>query len=871
MSRQKDPPRLAIRFLKWFCPSHLYEGIEGDLMEAFDADVEQVGVRKARRRFAYQAVRFFRPGIILRNTFASPFIQRAMLKNYMIIAWRNVLRNKSYTTLNVAGLALGLALFMMMFWVVRFENSFDRYQLGAKRMYQIIGYDKYEEPTSHVPGGVIKFARERLSGVEMASSVTSAYPNVVKVKDENRRIGQGGYVSPDFIKTLDVKWIAGSPDRSLSKPHQLVLDEPTANLLFPEGALGKTLRFDNEFDLTVTGIIQKMPANTEFQFKFLISYETLALHSQWQTNEGNWGGGDSGFHGYLMLKEGVDPRTIEAQLKKEAVAHKEHGQYAYFQLVPFSEMHFDANNDTFAYIMPRWLPNSLLYIALFVLVIACINFVNLATVQSVQRSREIAVRKILGSGRGALVWQFFVETAVIVLISIGAASAMATVLIGQVDYLLNTRIAESVVWNGDTLMFLLITGVTVTFASGFYPALVLSGFEPARAMRDKFASLSVRGISLRQALVVFQFGIAQLMVIGMLIGLKQMQYFHTQDLGFNTLSVVTVDMPDARDEVKRARFQQELLNHPEIDGVTFGLTSPSSTRNWWWWSIKHPSLPNGEATFRLQFVDSSYFRFYEIPLLAGRVFQSTDTSSTAPVAMINEQAAIDLGFATPEEALGAKLGEGDNAILRTVIGVVKNYHSQSLKDNIVPHFYTYRKANFQLASIRIDPAHTKEAIALIGKYWSQEFPDNYFEYAFLDTNLRTFYEDEDKFSNLLTTFAGIGIFIGCLGLYGLVSFVCTRRSKEIGIRKVLGASISNILLLLSGNFLLLVTVAFVIAAPIAWFILRQFLERYTNHIDIPLSVFGVAGGITIAMALVPVGWQSLKASRANPAESLRQE
>lgn len=870
MSLQQDPPRLALRFLKWFCPSQLYESIEGDLLEAFDVDVEVMGVRKARWRFVYQAVRFFRPGIILRNTFDSPFIQRAMLKNFVIVAWRNTLRNRTYAGLNVAGLALGLATFLMMYWVVRFENSFDGYYPGADRMYQVMSYDKFNEPTSHVPGGVIKFLREH-SGVESASGALFSNPNVIKIGDKNLSQEHSYYSTPDLMKMLDIKWIAGSPDKSLSEPYQLVLDELTAHRLFPEGAMGKTVRFDNAYDLTVTGIIKKMPVNSEFQFEFITSYKTLSLYTAWQSDENNWGGGDSGHHGYVMLKKGVDPASLEAQLKKQAEAHKEQGQYAYFKLVPFSEIHFNPDNDPYNYIMPHWLPDTLFYIGLFVLVIACINFVNLATVQSVQRSREIAVRKILGSSRAALVCQFFVETAVIVLTAVIIAGGIATVLIGRIDYLLNTRIAGSSVWNGNTFTFLLLTGVAVTFASGFYPALILSGFQPMSVMRNKLAALSARGISLRQALVVFQFGIAQVMVICMLIALKQMQYFHTQDLGFDTKSVLTTDMPDGGNEVHRERLRQQMLKHPVIKDVTFGLTSPSSTRNWWWWTIKHQGLTNGSAMFRLQFVDTSYFRFYHIPVLAGRVFQANDTSKANPVVMINEQAATAMGFATPDAAIGAKLSEGDDPVLRTVIGVVKNYHSQSLKSDIVPHLYSFRKSHFYLANFRIEPSATQEAITIIGKYWAQEFPDNYFRYTFLDTELRTFYDDENKFSNMLTAFAGVGIFIGCLGLYGLVSFVCTRRTKEIGIRKVLGASISSILLLLSGNFLVLVTIAFAVAAPIAWYAMQQFLAAYTNHIEIPWSAFAIAGGITLIMTLVPVGWQSLRASQANPSDSLKYE
>jgi putative ABC transport system permease protein len=793
-----------------------------------------------------------------------------MLRNYLKTTWRSLIRNRNYALINLTGLTLGLGVAIVLFWIVRFEYSFDRYHRHADRLYRLIANDKYGEKGSHVPQGLIKAINEQIPGVEKAVNIYAIDSDGLKVGQRVFNVKHVFFAPPQFLDIIDVEWVKGSPMQSLNQPFQVVLDEPTARRFFGgNDALGKTIRIRNNVDLTVSGIIRKMPVNTEFQFEVLASRETLKRIQPEYNHENYWAGGDSMHHGYVLLKAGASPSAIESLLATLASQHKNESAYTGFDLLPITNVHLDTQSDAdpYNYVLPEWMLYTLAGIGLFLIFIACINFINLATVQAVQRSREIAVRKVLGSSRSQLIAQFFGETAFLVFAAIGLGSFLATQLIRYADQLLNTQVTQSHVWDNGTVSFLLILGGIVTLLAGSYPALVLSGFQPVRILRGRLFVPRKGGITLRQSLVVTQFVIAQVLVICTLIGIKQIRYFYQKDLGFNKAAVVTVTMPDRGNAVVRERFRQQLLQHPEVKDVAFALTTPSSNHNWWWNTIHHRNLPKGQSTFRIQYVDTNYFNFFKIPLVAGRSWTRADTNT---VAIINEKAARDLGYQRPEKIIGERIKLSDGNFF-TIMGVVKDYHSQSLKSSIVPHVFLYADWNFQQASIRIDPSQSTKALAHIEHYWKAIFPNYYFEAKFLDQELQTFYADEQKLSNFLTLFAIVGIFIGSLGLFGLVSFVVTQRTKEIGVRKVLGATVASIVSLLSQDFLKLVLIAFVIATPIAWYAMSQFLKQYTYKIEIDWWVFILAGGLAGSVALVTVSLQSIRAALTNPVKSLRSE
>jgi putative ABC transport system permease protein len=787
-----------------------------------------------------------------------------MIRNYLKIAFRNLQRNRSYTAINIFGLSVSLAVAIVLFKVISFELSFDNYHQNIAHIYQLISTDKYGEVGSHVPQGAVNSLKSKFPGVERATSLYNWTPLVVRVNNKNFNQQNSYFVQPEWLRMIDVKWVKGSPE-VLGRPMQVVIDEPTAKRLFGnENAMGKTIRFHNKVDLTVSGIIKKAPANSQYQMEMLVSYETVKSIMPWYKNDDYWDGGDSYFHGYVQLKPGTNPATIEAGINKLTKEHAANSSYTSFKLVPMRVNHFDTHNDVYNYAMPKWLLYAWGSIGVFLLLIACINFINIATVQAFQRNKETGMRKILGSSKAQIITQFFTETGVLVMASVLIAAWLANWLLPYTGRLLNTHVSEIPFWSWDIILFLGTISLIVILFSGAYPAIVLSGFRPVQLLRSRFFTPASKGISLRQSLVVTQFVIAQVLVICTLIGTKQVKYLYTKDLGFDKASVLTANMPEPRDRILRDRLHRQLQSIPDVENVTFGLTTPSSRSSWWWTGVYHHGLQNGNQQWREQFIDTNYFSFFHIPVVAGRSFTATDSNQA--VAMINEKAANDLGYKMAVQALGQQITINDEKY--TVTGIVRDYVSQSLKSTVTPHVY-FHNSFYESVIVRVKEGRQAQALRQIEKEWQAVFPEYYFSHTFLDEDLKEFYSNESKLANFVSVLAIIGILIGCLGVYGLVSFICIRKTKEIGIRKVLGASLSNILMLLSNEFMRLIAVAFIIATPLAWYLMNVFLQDYNYRIPIPWYIFLLSGAGALLITFITISFQAIKAALANPVKSLR--
>lgn len=793
-----------------------------------------------------------------------------MFRNNIISTLRTLKRNRTYTLINMLGLSLSIGVAIVIFMIVRFEASFDTWHKNAPRLYQLLAYDKFDGINSHIPQGAIKALKDKVPGIENAATVYGFTPSVINVNGENLKQEQTYFVQPDFLRMIDMQWIQGSPETSLSQPGQVVLDEATAKRLFKSGeqVIGKSILYDNTLSLTVSGIVKEMPANTQFRMPMILSYASLLQFMNWYKDEDYWGGGDSYFQGFVLLKPGASTAAAEAGLNQVLAQHAKQTSYARFSLASLPEQHLNPNPDIdfFNYAIPRWLLVTLASIGIFLLLIACINFINMATVQAMQRNKATGIRKILGSNRSQLIGQFLLETAFIVTGALLAGALFAYFLLPYTGKLLHTQVAEAHNWNAATLLFLAAIGILLTFLSGLYPAFMLSGFQPIQLLRARFFSIPAKGFSLRRLLVVTQFSIALVLVICTIIGVKQINYFYHTELGFDKAAVITVSMPDGRSSAIRERFRHGLLQSPAISDVTFGLTTPSGTNNWWWANIKHHGLKDGEQQWRQQFIDTNYLSFFKVPILAGRGFNASD--STNAIVLVNEQAAHDMGFTDVTKALGQQISMGNEQY--TIGGITKDYQSQSLKSGRTPHVYIYNR-RFQTACIRINPLQQEAALQLVAKEWKAIFPEYYFEYRFLDDDLKTFYGDESKLASFLSLFSIIGILIGCLGVYGLVTFVCVRKTKEIGIRKVLGAGFLDIMAMLNVEFIWLIVIAFVIAAPIAGFTMHHFLQDYSNRIAIPWWIFLLSGVGALLITLVTISFQAIRAALMNPVKSLRSE
>lgn len=853
-----------LRFLRWFCPAHLYESIVGDLLEEFEMDIQESGRRRARWKLTRNVIRFLRPGIIFRNRFS--LNSHGMIQNHFKIAWRTTLRNKSNTVINILGMTCGLGVAMMLLFIVRFEYSFDNFHAKADRLYQVKTYDRYDNNVnSQTPQGAIYALQKQFTEVEHAAVVYGWTPSVIRVDGKNIQQKNNFFIHPEFLEMIDVTWVKGSVSTSLHDVYQVVLDEPTAQKLFPgNDPLGQVIHYDNKMDLTVSGVIKKMPENSAFPMQVIMSYETLKKYMDNYAEEDYWGGGDSWFHGYVLLRPGASKIAVEERLTELSRKQGNRSEIGRFELSPLKQSHFDTQTDVFNYAVPEWIMHVFVGVAIFLIAIACINFINLSTAQAVQRSREIGLRKIMGANRPSVAFQFFAETFILVSISVLLGCVVTMELLRYADHFFLTKIYLTNPWDGEAVFYIILLTIFVTFLAGFYPALILSGFSPLRSFKNLFSGGKENSVSLRRSLVVIQFVIAQVLVICMMIGASQVDFFYKTNHGFVTDNIVSTNIPFKDSVVLRDRLKNELLLHPEIKDITFSLTQPTSNRNWWWSQVKGTTVLPENTTFRLQWVDKNFFDFYEIPMQAGRNFDATDS---LPVAIVNEEAVRIANLKNPEDIVGHELSYWGRKV--KVIGVVKNYYSQSLKSEIVPHLYLNEGWNFSMAQIKIDPLHKAEAVALVERTWKNIHPDNYFEYEYMNDTIGEFYANERKFSNFIQLFTITGMIIGCLGLYGLVSFVCTKRTKEISIRKILGATIMNVMSIISQEFLILLSIAIVIAAPLGWFLMNQYLQEYTYKIDIHWSVFVIAGVLTLLVAMVTIALKTIRTALVNPAESLK--
>jgi ABC-type antimicrobial peptide transport system permease subunit len=540
-----------------------------------------------------------------------------------------------------------------------------------------------------------------------------------------------------------------------------------------------------------------------------------------------------------------------------------------FVLQPLKEMHFDQrlgnfNGRTFS----KQLITALSLIGIFLLIIACVNFINLSTANAVIRSKEVGVRKVLGGTRKQLVVQFFSETGATCLIAMIGAIIVSVISLSCLNRLLEINLSASSLFTPATLLFILISLVTVTILSGFYPALILAGFNPINVLKGKLTSEPGKGITLRRGLVVFQFVIAQTLIIGTLVVVAQMNYFSTADLGFNKEAIVTASMPrDSLSYTKYDRLRGELTKMPGVKEVSFSTFAPAGNGGWATdLRIASNHTKNADLIVDMKPADTSFFSLYNLKMAAGRMYYSSDTASEF---VVNETLTKSLGIRNPQDAIGQQINI--SGMLRPIVGVVKDFHMHSLKDPIGPVVMMSQKRSFGITNIKIAPDKTQQVLAGMDATWSKIFPDYVFEYSFLDQNIADYYKQEKQLTQLYKLFACIAIFISCLGLYGLVNFMAQRKRKEIGIRKVLGASLANILLLLSREFTLLIAFAFLIAAPIAWYFMHQWLEQYSYRISIGVGIFFITLICSIIIAWLTVGYSAIKAAIANPVKSLRTE
>jgi putative ABC transport system permease protein len=802
-----------------------------------------------------------------------------MLKNYFKIAWRNIIRHKGYSAINVAGLTLGVSACLLIFIIIRYEMSFDTSQPNFKNIYHIVLKQIHEDGfrfTPGMPAPATDALRVDFPQAKIAA-LNSSYGSQFTVSDLSAGKNTGDkkftesvgvvFIEPQFFDIFSFKWIAGNPG-VLTEPNAVVISKSTAVKYFGDwtNIIGKTLKMDNLIDLKVAGVTEDRPANTDFPFKIMVSYITWKQHPKEYYYENDWGAISSS-HQVFML---TSINNIDNQLISFTKKHYEKGTKTKVIFAqPLSVLHFDTRfgNTLGDHIMSKATLRTLSFIAILIIVMASINFINLSTAQSVGRSKEVGIRKVLGSTRKQLIMQIIGETTLIVIGSVVLALVVAKIAMPYLKHI--ASVPESIgLFNPDNILFAVIVMICVILLSGIYPALVVSGFKPVLALKNKITAASIGGIPLRRALVVAQFAISQLLIIGTIVAVSQMDFVNKADLGFNKNALLIIPgYTDSLSLRKMESFKQRLLQNAQVESVSFSSDAPSSENNsatnfYFNHSIKDP----GFSTF-LKYGDADYFKTFELHFAAGRSF---DVSDTARQVIVNETFIHKLGIQNAEDALGKTVRLGTGPAL-PISGVVKDFKTNSLRETVKPIVISTHKEYESQVAIKIKTSDLNRTVAQLQKMWESTYPEYAYNGYFLDQNIAEFYQQENQMALVYKIFAGIAIFISCLGLYGLVSFMAVQRTKEVGIRKVLGASVSSIIYLFSKEFMVLIAISFVIAMPTAWYLMSGWLQNFAYRISLSIWVFMLAIVSSVVIAWVTVGYNALKAALVNPVKSLRNE
>jgi len=824
-----------------------------------------------------------------------------MIKNYFKIAIRGFWKHKLFTLINIIGLSIGISAALVIYLIVNFDLTFDKFHKNSDRIYRVASNFSFQGEKGYnggICGPLAGAIKSQLPAVEAtAPFFCMSSPNIfipgkkgVPVRFKN----QDNVVIADdaYFKIFNYKWLAGNPGNALSAPNQCVLTSDQAQKYFSgipySQMIGKVVTYDT-IKTTVTGVVETLKANTDLTFHDFVSYSTATLAAnktlvdQLQLKE--WESTNSASQLFIKLSAKASPGRIEKQLndilkKNSPPRAEDKGSTHGFVLQPLSDLHFNEKFGIFdftARVANKTTLYFLLVIAAFLLVLGCINFINLTTAQATQRAKEIGIRKTMGSNREQLIIQFLSETFLITLVAVIISIALTPVILKLFADFVPKELKADLLQPG-IIVFLVLLTLVVSLASGFYPAIMLSAYKPAMVLKNQSASNSskTRNAWLRKSLTVTQFIIAQFFIMATVLVSKQIYYALHKDLGFKKDAIIVVNSPwKNRTAGKNQVFLNALRAMPQIKLVSSGGAPPSSGNTNSTLVTYKDGKKEVKTDVQLKFADENYMKLYNLKLLVGRELRRDDTSKSV---VINATYAKVLGFRNPADAVGKTLEHFNGPKALQIVGVVADFHQRSLHEPIKPLAIYCGTTNWQTGTFHIalkpeSPGGNewKSTIAAIGKSWKQVYPDDDFEYSFFDESIAKFYEEEKHTSTLLTWATGLSIFISCLGLLGLAIYTTNQRTKEIGVRKVLGASVSQIVALLSKELVVLILLAFAIVTPIAWWAMNKWMEGFADRTNISWWIFAISAGGMLFAAVFTSSFQTVKAAIANPVKSLRSE
>lgn len=811
-----------------------------------------------------------------------------MIKNYFKIAFRNFWRHKLFTLINVIGLSIGISSALVIYLIVHYDFTFDKFHKDGDRIYRVVTNMSYSGELFYnggVTGPLPDAVKTDVSGLETSAPVfeyvgdNAIIPGKVPVKFKKEK--GITYADQRFFSMFSYKWLAGSAKTSLNAPFQVVLTSDQAKKYFPNLALnqilGKQVIYADSIKTTVTGIVEQFKQNSDIIFNDFISFSTISKINGSKEYLSRWGGVSSGSLFFVKLIAGSSPNNIEKQLngllkKYNPDNPNDKGNNKMtFHLQPLNDIHF---NSTYGAIDNGPANKTTLYglmgIAGFLLVLGCINFINLTTAQASQRAKEIGIRKTMGSSRTQLIVQFLSETFLVTVFAIVIAVCITPVILKLFADFIAPGIKADFIHHPDLILFLVALSVVVSFLSGFYPALILSGYKPVSVLKNQayVNTGKSRNAWLRKSLTVTQFVIAQFFIMATILVSKQIYYAIHSDLGFKKEAIIYINTPWLNGKAgPKQVYIDRIKALPQVELVSLGSDVPSSGN----WSSSEYTYKDGKKEIKTQVYlksgDENYLNLFKIKLLAGR---NIGVSDTANAMLINNTYARILGFKNAQQAIGKYIDKTQ------IVGVIADFHQASLHTAIKPIVIRYNDKYSSTIHIALKPQTAdgnewKQAIAGMEKSWKELYPDQDFQYEFFDETIAKFYTTEQHYSTLLTWATGLSILISCLGLLGLAMYTTNLRTKEIGVRKVLGATVSQIITLLSTELVLLVILAFVVVTPVAWYAMNKWMQNFSDHTTISWWIFALSGVGMLLTALLTLSFQTVKAAIANPAKSLRSE
>ncbi|WP_420388367.1 ABC transporter permease [Roseivirga sp.] len=875
-------PVWANRFLEWYCADELLDEIQGDLLEAFYYRKQSIGLKKARWWFIWDVIKFFRPSSFSKRSFNSNYI--AMYKNYLLVSLRNFRKQKGYSFINLSGLIAGITACLLISLHVIRELSYDNFHPESENTYRVVmdmyGNGQLKVKSAPVYPAVAPNVLEEFPEVNMATRILPFGTGVYSVKKEDGvpiRYNEENAVLADenFFRMFGFSLVDGNADEVLAQPNQVVVSESTAQRYFGnENPIGQSIFWRGTTELTVTGVFQDFPENSHMKFDLISSLKSWSGFEEWPNN---WGWYD--FYTFIKVNEGTSQADLDAKLgvyldEKKAEPYEKYNIREVLWTQNIQDIHL--YSEGLGWDMGKNGGADQIYflsaIAMLVLIIAWVNYVNLATARAIKRAKEVGIRKVVGALRSNLLAQFMVESFLYNFLAVLVSVAIVVAVVPGINSSMDLQLDLNLLYSTEILLGLGALILLGSLCSGLYPAIVLTSFHPVQVLKGKLYSRK-GGFGFRQLLVIFQFAASVTLILGTFLVLKQLNFMRSQELGLNIEQTLVIKAPSSSqgegDLSNRLKvFKDELSSISGIEGFTLSNSVPG-IENFSISGFHSRHFRNDLRDLYRVSVDEFFFDEFEIDLLAGRTFDSNIKTDTAAV-LLNINAVQHMGFDSPEDALGEKINP-DSEKPHQIIGIVQSYHQASLKEELDPMIFFYEPDGGSYYSLKLAGANLSQTLTSVENTWDEIYPDNPFDFFFLDERFDQQYKSDEQFNAVFIGFAGLAIFVACLGLFGLVSFTAEQAKKEIGIRKVLGASVQKVVLLLAKDYAKLILIAIVIAFPLAYWWMTSWLKDFAYQTSIGVGIFILGALIIAIVAFITVSFKSFKAATGNPVSALRDE